>query len=60
MHCAFCELAGALKKTGSEFIFLKEAYGEVAAFCLIWTQTFVIFPTGRAIMSIAVGCSDQA
>ena len=41
----FCELAIALKKTGGEYIFIKEAYGDVAAFCLIWTQTFVIFPT---------------
>ena len=51
----FSELAGALKKAGGEFIFIKEAYGDVAAFCLIWTQTFVIYPTGRAIISTTVG-----
>ena len=51
----FCELASALKKTGGEFIFIKEAYGNVAGFCLIWTQTFVIYPTGRAIISSTIG-----
>ena len=51
----FCELASALKKTGGEYIFLKEAYGDVAGFCLIWAQTFVIYPTGVAVISIAIG-----
>ena len=51
----FCELAGALKKTGSEFLFLKEAYGDVAGFCLIWAQTFVIYPTSVAVISIVIG-----
>ena len=51
----FCELASALKKTGGEYIFIKEAYGDVAGFCLIWAQTFVIFPTGLAVMGITIG-----
>ena len=51
----FCELASALKKTGGEYIFIKEAYGDVAGFCLIWAQTFVTYPTGLAVMAVTVG-----
>ena len=48
----FCELAIALRKTGSGYIFIKEAYGDLAGFCAIWAQTLIISPTGAAVISI--------
>ena len=50
-----CELASALRKTGGEYVFIKEAYGDIAGFCLIWAQTFIIFPTGLAVMAVTAG-----
>ena len=51
----YCELATLVKKTGGEFIFMKEAFGDLAAFVTIWAQAFVIFPLSHAILSIAIG-----
>ena len=51
----FCELAIALKKTGGEYLFVKEAYGDVAAFCLIWAEVFFTCPIGLAVISVAIG-----
>ena len=50
----FCELAIMLQKTGGEYIFIKEAFGDIAAFVAVWTQTFVIFPSGKAILAITI------
>eukprot|EP00112_Aurelia_sp_Birch-Aquarium-sp1_P009658 Seg2103.4 transcript_id=Seg2103.4/GoldUCD/mRNA.D3Y31 product="Glycoprotein-associated amino acid transporter b0,+AT1" protein_id=Seg2103.4/GoldUCD/D3Y31 len=51
----FCELATMLKKTGGEYIFIKEAFGNVPAFVTVWAQTFIIFPAGKAILAITIG-----
>ena len=51
----YCELATLLKKTGGEFIFIKEAFGDLAAFVTIWAQAFIIFPLSHAILSIIIG-----
>ena len=51
----FCELATMLRKTGGEYIFVKEAFGNVPAFVTVWAQTFVVFPAGRAILAITIG-----
>ena len=50
----FCELAIALKKTGSWYLFIKEAYGDLAGFCSIWAQTLVLLPTGIAVVSVTI------
>ena len=50
----FCELAIALKKTGSWYLFIKEAYGDLAGFCSIWAQTLIILPTDLAVVSLTV------
>ena len=51
----FCELATMLRKTGGEYIFIKEAFGNVPAFVTVWAQTFIVFPAGRAILAITIG-----
>ena len=50
----FCELAVAFKKTGNRYIFIKEAYGDLAGFCTIWAQTLIISPTCVASISVAI------
>ena len=51
----FCELATMLRKTGGEYIFIKEAFGNVPAFVTVWAQTFIVFPAGKAILAITIG-----
>ena len=51
----FCELATMLRKTGGEYIFIKEAFGNVPAFVTVWAQTIIIFPAGQAILAITIG-----
>ena len=50
----FCELALMLQKIGGEYIFIKEAFGDTAAFVTIWTQTFVIHPSGKAVIAVTI------
>ena len=50
----FCELAISLRKTGNRYIFIKEAYGNAAGFCTIWSETFIILPTAVAVMSVTI------
>ena len=50
----FCELAVALRKTGNRYIFIKEAYGDLAGFCTVWAQTLIISPTCIASISVAI------
>ena len=51
---SFCELAIALKKTGSQYIFIKETFGSLAGFCTVWAQTLIIKPSGLSLMSIII------
>ena len=50
----FCELAMSLRKTGNRYIFIKEAYGNAAGFCTIWSETFIILPTIVVVMSVTI------
>ena len=50
----FCELASAIEKSGGEYIFIKEIYGNVGGFITIWAQMFIIYPTSFALLSETV------
>ena len=50
----FCEMAVSLRKTGNRYIFIKEAYGDLAGFCTIWAQTLIISPTAVAVISVTI------
>ena len=50
----FCELAVALRKTGNQYILIKEIYGNFAGFCTIWAQTLIISPTDTAVISFTI------
>jgi len=51
----FCELAISLKKTGSFYIYIKEAYGDKAGFLAMWTLVIVLNPAALAVVSVAIG-----
>ena len=51
----FCELAVALKKTGGQYIFIKEIYGDFAGFFIVWAQVIMIGPSGLGVVAIAIG-----
>ncbi|XP_065071799.1 b(0,+)-type amino acid transporter 1-like [Rhopilema esculentum] len=50
----FCELACAIGKTGGEYIFNKEAFGDIAAFVTLWAKVFIVFPAGFAVVGMAI------
>ena len=51
----FCELAVALKKTGGHYIFIKEIYGDFAAFFIIWAYVVIIEPAALGLVAITIG-----
>ncbi|MBU3144158.1 amino acid permease [Clostridium sp. CF012] len=48
------EIAAAIPKTGGIFIYLKELYGEKAAFLFGWVQTVVYVPGAAAALAIVL------
>ena len=50
----FCELAIALKKTGSQYLFIKEAFGNLGGFCSIWAEALIAKPSGYSLMSVII------
>ena len=56
LFCAlcFCELAVALKKTGNQYILIKEVYGNLAGFCAIWIQVLIICPTDASVIAFTI------
>lgn len=53
---SFGELAGMFPRTGGQFIYLKEAYGDLAGFLFGWTFFWMIM--GGGIAALAVGFSE--
>ena len=51
----FCELASTIKKSGGEYIFMKEFYGDLGGFMTIWAQMLVIYPSAFAVLAETVG-----
>ncbi|XP_065071562.1 b(0,+)-type amino acid transporter 1-like [Rhopilema esculentum] len=49
-----CELACAIGKTGGEYIFNKEAFGDIAAFVTLWAKAVIGFPAGMAVLGVAI------
>ena len=50
----FCELAAAIKKSGGEYIFIKETYGDAAAFLTLWAQTLVVTPSALSVLAVTI------
>jgi APA family basic amino acid/polyamine antiporter len=53
---SFGELGGMFPKAGGQFVYLKEAYGDLAGFLFGWTFFWMIM--GGGIAALAVGFSE--
>ncbi|XP_033638357.1 b(0,+)-type amino acid transporter 1-like isoform X2 [Asterias rubens] len=51
----FAELSIVTGKSGSQYIFLKEAYGDIPAFLYSWTSSLLMRPGGMALVTLALG-----
>ncbi|XP_065071571.1 b(0,+)-type amino acid transporter 1-like [Rhopilema esculentum] len=51
---SLCELACAIGKTGGEYIFNKEAFGDIAAFVTLWAKVVIGFPAAMAVLGMAI------
>lgn len=65
----YIELGLLIPKSGGEYVYLKEAFGDAAAFLFSWTQVLVYRPSSFAIILLAFayyvlepffpGCTDR-
>ena len=51
----FAELSIVTGKSGSQYIYLKEAYGDIPAFLYSWTSSLLMRPGGMALVTLALG-----
>ncbi|XP_038053138.1 b(0,+)-type amino acid transporter 1-like [Patiria miniata] len=51
----FAELSIVTGKSGSQYIYLKEAYGDIPAFLYSWTSSLLTRPGGQALGTLAMG-----
>ncbi|XP_038053071.1 b(0,+)-type amino acid transporter 1-like isoform X2 [Patiria miniata] len=51
----FAELSIVTGKSGSQYIYLKEAYGDIPAFLYSWTSSLLMRPGGQAMVTLALG-----
>lgn len=60
------ELGASIPSAGGDAEYLRQAYGELAAFSFVWTNFWVIKPGSQAIISLIFGeylaaaCGDQS
>jgi len=54
MLCAICfaELGTSFPKSGGEYIYIKEAFGEKASFVCLWINFVFICPVGIATSAL--------
>ncbi|XP_022096463.1 b(0,+)-type amino acid transporter 1-like isoform X2 [Acanthaster planci] len=51
----FAELSIVTGKSGSQYIYLKEAYGNIPGFLYSWTSSLLMRPGGLAMVTLAMG-----
>lgn len=52
---SYSELGTMIRKSGGEYAYMKEAYGEIMSFLFAWTSVIVIRPSSVAIMCLTFG-----
>ncbi|XP_052061856.1 b(0,+)-type amino acid transporter 1-like [Mytilus californianus] len=52
---SYSELGTMIRKSGGEYAYMKEAYGDVMAFLFAWTSVIVIRTSSVAIISLTFG-----
>eukprot|EP00794_Sanderia_malayensis_P009701 gene9701-biopygen8011 len=51
----YCELACMYGKSGGTYLFILEAYGNLAGFFTVWTKLLAMTPIGAAIVAVVIG-----
>ncbi|CAL4246589.1 unnamed protein product, partial [Meganyctiphanes norvegica] len=51
----YAELGTMIPKTGGEFVYIGEAFGEMPAFLYLWVSLFIYQPTCNAFVALAFG-----
>eukprot|EP00794_Sanderia_malayensis_P009698 gene9698-biopygen8007 len=51
----YCELACMYGKVGGTYLFILEAYGNLAGFFTIWANTLVMIPINSAVPAVVIG-----
>ena len=48
----FAELGTTINKSGGEYTYILETYGDLAGYLYLWVGMFIVAPTARAIMAL--------
>lgn len=48
----FAELGVTIESSGAEYSYIKESFGDLAAFLVIWANLIIIVPTGQIIVAL--------
>uniref|UniRef100_A0A0B7AWD6 b(0,+)-type amino acid transporter 1 n=1 Tax=Arion vulgaris TaxID=1028688 RepID=A0A0B7AWD6_9EUPU len=51
----YCELGTMIPKSGGEYTYIRQAFGNLPAFLYIWVSVILIRPSSMAIMSLTFG-----
>lgn len=51
----FVELGTTIVSSGAEYAYVKEAFGDIPAFLILWINLIIIIPTGHIIVALTFG-----